>query len=159
MLRLAVNAFVNIASTLVISALAFAAPVIVAPTTPNFYKLHGQGLEITYMISECTGTPYFKYQNSNQTLQFYGDQIRTIGTEIGIVATVTTILTVDNGWTTFSVLLPQATLGADNNPVPIETEGITTDHEFSPTPHQGQREFYTFSDLTGEAKFVPSLCG
>jgi hypothetical protein len=157
MLRLAGIAFVNIASTLVIWTLAFAAPVIVAPPTPNFYKLHGQDLEVTYTISECTGTPYFTYRNSNHTLQFYGDQIRTIGTEIGTLVTVTIISTVDNGRTTFSVLVPRATLGANNTPIAIETEGITTDHEFPP-PHQGQLELYNFTDLTGEAQFLPSLC-
>jgi hypothetical protein len=158
MLRLVGIASIIIASTLLTSVLGFAAPAGTVGTTPNFYKLHSQDLEITYTVSECTGTPFLTYQDPNQALQFIGDQIRTVGTEIGTLVTVTIIPRMDNRWTTFSVLVPKAKLGVDKKPISIETEGITTDHEFSPMPQQGQLELYNFTDLTGQAQFVPSLC-
>ena len=159
MRHLAGIALVNIAATLLISTLAVAIPAIAAEPAPNFYQLHGQDLETTYMISQCTGTPYFKYQDPSRKLEFIGDQIRTVGTETGTLVTVTIIQTVDTGSTTFSLLVPAVNLD-ETRQAPIATEGITTDHKFSIDREKNERqlELYKFTGLTGEAKFVASLC-
>jgi hypothetical protein len=150
--------FGYVASALVGSAVALASPVATTLPVPNFYELHGQGLKITYSISACTGRPYFTYQDSSYTLQFSGDQVRAIGTEVGTLVNVTINLTVDRGGTTFSVLVPQGRLGPDKQPIPIETEGVTTDYIWSLRPQPGQVQLYKSTDLIGEAEFLSSLC-
>ena len=50
----------------------------VALSTPNLYQLHGHHLHITYSTSSIDGKPRFQYHDPFQTLQFSGDQIRTL---------------------------------------------------------------------------------
>ena len=125
-------------------------------TTPNLYQLHGRHLNIIYATSGIDGKPHFSYHDTHHTLQFSGDQIRTVDTEIGTLVTVTIQLTVDSGSTTFSLLLPSVNLNQPHTVAHIKTEGITTLHKFSliPALNQGQTELYTVAKLTGTAQFV-----
>ena len=125
-------------------------------TAPDLYQLQGAQLHITYSTTSLDGKPRFVYQDASQTLAFEGDQIRTVITEIGILVTVTIRMTIDNGSTTFTLLVPTVNLGPSNNAF-IDTEGITTIHRFSTVPafNQGQTELYTVTRLTGTASFVP----
>lgn len=123
--------------------------------TPDFYQLHGSQLHITYSTTSFDGKPRFVYQDASQTLTFEGDQIRTAITEIGVLVTVTTRMTVDSGSTTFTLLVPTVNLGPSDQ-ASIHTEGITTIHRFSIVPafNQGQTESYTVMPLTGTASLV-----
>jgi hypothetical protein len=123
--------------------------------TPDFYQLQGAQLHITYSTTSFGGKPRFVYQDALQTLTFEGDQIRTVTTEIGMLVTVTTLMTIDSGSTTFTLLVPTVNLGPTNQ-APIQTEGITTIHRFSIVPafNQGQTELYTVTPLTGTASLV-----
>jgi hypothetical protein len=124
--------------------------------TPNLYQLHGQNLTVSYALSGIDGKPHFAYHDAQHTLQFSGDQIRTVATEIGTIATVTLQLTVDSGSTTFSLLVPTVNLDPNHKLAHIRTEGITTLHRFSiiPVLNQGQTELYTVTKLTGTAQVV-----
>jgi hypothetical protein len=124
--------------------------------TPNLYQLHGPHLNISYALSGIDGKPHFSYHDTHHTLQFSGDQIRTVATEIGTLVTVTIQITVDSGSTSFTLLVPTVNLGKNHQAVHITTHGVTTLHKFSIVPalNQGQTELYTVTKLTGTAEFV-----
>ena len=128
--------------------------------TPNLYHLTGYNLKnekvsINYSTSSITGKPLFNYQDQKQTLNFQGDEIRTVETEIGTLITVTLKKTVNTGSTTFSLLIPHINLGYSNE-VKIVTNGITTFNRFSTIPqfNQGQKQTYKIIRLTGTAQAV-----
>ncbi len=119
---------------------------------PDVYRLHGHELHVVYMPVGAGGLTHFSYQDAVQTLNFTGDQVRTLDTEIGTLVSVTIRMTVDTGSTEFSVLIPTVNLGPTKT-AHIETEGITTIHRFSliPSLMQGQTELYSCKHLTGTA--------
>jgi hypothetical protein len=126
-----------------------------APSKPNLYDLHGYQLHITYSTTSIDGKPRFQYQDQFQTLQFSGDQIRTVDSEIGTLVTVTIRLTPDLGSTSFTLLVPQVNLNQSLQSQ-ITTFGITTLHRFSIAPQLdlGQTEHYTVVELSGTAALV-----
>lgn len=137
------------------AALLFISATSQAATPPNLYELNGTNLHISYSTTGIDGKPHFSYQNASRTLSFSGDQIRKVKTEIGTLVTVTLTLTVDNGSTAFSILLPNVNLDSTKQAA-ITTDGIITKHKFSPIPsfNKGQVDNYTFYKLTGKASFV-----
>jgi hypothetical protein len=120
---------------------------------PNLYQLSDKHLHVTYSTTGVDGKPPFSYHDLHQTLNFSGDQIRSVETEVGTLVSVTIRLTVDSGGTTFSVLLPRVNIPGEQS-VRISTVGITTLHKFSILPVIGQRDFYTVTPLTGSARRV-----
>jgi hypothetical protein len=122
-------------------------------TEPNLYQLSGKHLHVTYSTTGVDGKPHFSYQDSHQTLNFSGDEIRSSKNEIGTLISVTIRMTVDTGGTTFSLLLPRVNIPGEQS-VPIQTEGIITLHKFSILPMIGQLDFYTVTPLTGSAQRV-----
>lgn len=126
--------------------------------TPNLYSLHGRHLHISYSTTGIDGKPHFTYQDTQQSLHFVGDQIRTVPTEIGTLVTVTIQLTVDSGSTSFTLLVPSVNLNQTHQ-TPITTHGITTLHRFSliQALNLGQTELYTVTKLTGTAQLVQFL--
>jgi hypothetical protein len=120
---------------------------------PNSYDLSGHHLHVTYSTSGIDGKPHFSYQDLHQTLDFSGDQIRRVETEIGALVSVRIRLTVDSGGTSFSLLVPRVNIPGEQT-VPIRTEGVTTLHKFPLLPAAGQRDFYTVTPLTGTAMRV-----
>jgi hypothetical protein len=123
--------------------------------TPDLYMLHGQGLRVTYSTTSFGGKPHFDYHDSHTTRSFVGDEIRTEKTEIGTLVSVTILLTVDSGSTSFGLLVPTVNLGTANS-APIHTIGITTRHKFSipQSLNLGQTELYVVAQLTGTAQAV-----
>ena len=128
-------------------------------TTPNQYHLHGAGISVAYFPEGfgpvTPGRPgRFIYQDAQRSLSFQGEQIRTVELpDLGLVVSVTLVLTVDVGSTTFSVLLPQVVLPAQGQAASvIHTEGITTIHHtfLAPIGH-AQREVYSVTPLRGTA--------
>jgi hypothetical protein len=135
-----------------------AAPVVQAFTSPDHYQLSGSGISITYLPVGAGGLAHLTYQDALRTLNFTGDQIRTVEVpDIGSIVSVTLMMTVDSGSTTFSVLIPKTTLqSAVGSSAHIRTEGITTVHRFSllPAANLGQDELYTVTPLHGTASDV-----
>jgi len=123
--------------------------------TPNIYQLSGPQLSITYSTTSFEGLPHLSYQDAHQTLNFKGDQIRTVATEIGTLVTVNLRLTIDTGSTSFSVLLPRVNLDATAQ-APVRAEAITTIHRRSALPafNHGQLDIYTVVALSGTARRV-----
>ncbi len=121
-------------------------------TKPNVYRLHGHQLHVVYLPTGAGGLPHFTYQDALQTLNFTGDQIRTVDTEIGTLVSVTIRATVDSGSTEFTLLVPTVNLGSTKS-AHIQTEGITTIHRFSifPPAMLGQTELYSTTRLYGTA--------
>ena len=125
--------------------------------TPNLFSLSGGGLHVEYTTTGFDGRPHLTYQDSLRTLSFSGDEIRSVSVQdLGTVVSVTIMLTVDAGGTTFSVLLPGVNLPGPFTSVPVNTDGITTHHAFSiiPALNHGQREFYSVTPLHGIATQV-----
>ncbi len=127
-------------------------------TAPDHYQLSGGGISITYLPTGAGGVSHLQYQDAQRTLNFSGAQIRTVEVpDIGSIVSVTLILTVDSGSTTFSVLIPKTTLqSAPGSSAHIRTEGITTVHRFSilPAALLGQDELYAVTALHGTASDV-----
>jgi hypothetical protein len=125
---------------------------------PNHYQLSGGGISITYLPVGAGGLAHLLYQDTQRTLNFTGDQIRSVEVpDLGTVVSVTLMITVDSGSTTFSMLIPKVTLqnttGASAH---IHSEGITTVHRFSLVPmfDLGQDELYTVTAMRGTASSV-----
>ena len=123
--------------------------------TANLYQVHGHNLHISYTPTSIAGQPRLTYHDAQQTLNFEGDAIRSVESEIGTLVTVTIFRTIDSGSTSFTLLVPHVNLDQAAS-VPIVTEGITTLHRFSivPTLNHGQTELYTAVRLVGTASFV-----
>lgn len=121
---------------------------------PNMYSLSGDGLYVSYSTTSINGQPRFSYQDTMRSLSFTGDEIRVVTVpDLGTVVSVTIMMTVDSGSTTFSLLLPHVTLSGVVGSAPIRTDGITTHHAFSIVPafNHGQRDFYLVTALSGTA--------
>jgi hypothetical protein len=123
---------------------------------PNIYHLQAPGLHVTYSTTGIDGKPHLSYQDAHESLNFAGNDIRTLQTEIGTLVSVTIRRTVDAGSTTFSVLIPDVNLAATGASAPIHAESITCIHRFSIIAafNQGQLQNYTPVMLTGTASAV-----
>jgi hypothetical protein len=128
-----------------------------APTAglqPDTYALTGPGLHVTYDSTGFWGMPQLTYRDQQRTLHFSGSAIRRVDTDAGTLVSVTTIMTVDTGSTTFSLLIPRVTVQNWQH-AQIRTFGITTRHRLTiDTPAHGQLDTYQIHPLTGTASFV-----
>jgi hypothetical protein len=90
-------------------------------------------------------------------MSFYGEEARTFAVpDLGTVVSVTIVKTVDTGYTSFSLLIPDVDLPADPSSVSINTEGITTIHRiFVARIGHPQSESYTVTPLNGTAAVGP----
>jgi hypothetical protein len=135
-----------------------AAPLAQSFAAPNHYQLSGAGISITYLPVGAGGLAHLEYQDAQRTLNFTGDQIRTVEVpDIGSIVSVTLTITVDSGSTTFSVLIPRTTLqNVTGSSAHLRTDGITTVHRFSLVPafNLGQDELYTITPLRGTASIT-----
>lgn len=126
--------------------------------TPDSYHFFGDGISVSFLPVGAGGVAHFTYHDSQRTLQFTGDQIRKVQvSDLGTVISVTLVMTVDSGSTTFSLLLPAINLPNQRGAsVGISTEGITTVHRLSIVPglNYGQRELYKVTQLRGTASLV-----
>jgi hypothetical protein len=134
---------------------------------PNHYQLsgayhHGAHLHVTYTTHSGPATPdfpqgppRFSYQDASQSLSFSGKDVEVVETELGQVVSVRIHLTIDQGSTTFSVLVPRVNL-VPGQPAHIQTEGITTLHRLSLAPglNHGQLDQYSVTPLRGTASVI-----
>lgn len=120
---------------------------------PNHFIFSGKHIHVSYSTSGIDGKPHFSYQDSQHTLSFSGDQIRSVETEVGVIVSVTTRLTIDSGGTTFSLLVPRILVGPGQS-ASIHTIGISTLHRFSILPMPSQQDSYSTVKLKGHAERV-----
>ena len=122
-------------------------------TQPTSWNLHGGGIHVRYTVAG----PALHYNGPQGAKDFTGQEIRQVDVpDLGTLVSVTIVLTVDSGSTTFTLLLPRVNLPAPPAlpvAVPVATDGITTAHHFSLVPafNHGQQEFYTVTKLHGTA--------
>jgi hypothetical protein len=120
---------------------------------PTIWNLSGGGTQVSYSVAG----PHLHYHHGSTIRDFTGNEIRVVQVpDLGTLVSVTILLTVDSGSTTFTVFLPIVNLpGPPALPalVPVTTEGVTTIHRFSVLPplQHGQQEFYTVTPLQGTA--------
>ena len=120
---------------------------------PTSWDLSGGGIQVRYSVAG----PTLIYHDVNRVLQFTGNQIRISNVaDLGTLVSVTTVMTVDSGSVTFTLLLPRVNLPAPPalpSAVPVQTDGITTFHHLSLIPglQHGQQESYIVTPLQGSA--------
>src|SRR3954465_11209523 len=129
---------------------------------PNRYVLQSSdgNTKVDYETSSFIGQPTLNLTQGpgGRIRHFSGSQIRTRRTEVGILLTVTTRISVDTGSTSFSVLIPAISLAAVGNHETFATEAIVTTHTGpNSVPSTGVHEKYQFIPLKGEASFILSL--
>ena len=120
---------------------------------PTFWNLSGGGIQVSY----STAGPHLHYHHGSVIRDFTGGEIRAVSVpDLGELVSVTILLTVDSGSTTFTLFLPRVNLPAPPalpTLVPVITEGVTTTHRFSlfPPLQHGQQDFYSVTTLSGTA--------
>jgi hypothetical protein len=125
---------------------------------PNSYDLQGTGVSINYSTSSIAGNPQLTYKKGRQTLNFSGDEIGVLDTQLGKLITVTIAKTVDRGFTSFSFLLPTIELAAASSKQSFRTIGITTVHKTTiGGPVKGAQQTYKSIELSGVARSVAFL--
>jgi hypothetical protein len=126
-------------------------------STPNLYQFAGHGIQVSYRTAGFRA-PFVTYQDAHRSLTFSGDQVRLVEVQdLGTVVSVTLMLTVDTGSTTFSFLVPRVNLPSHiGASAPVYTEGVTTVHRFSLAPQfdLGQLETYSVVPLRGTASLA-----
>lgn len=125
---------------------------------PNRFVLQSSNgiLKVDYETTSFLGQPFLNLtEGSGPTRHFSGSQIRRRDTEIGILVTVTTGMTIDRGSTSFSVLIPAITLTGISDHQTFTTEAIVTTHTGpNSVPETGVHETFQFVQMKGEARFV-----
>jgi hypothetical protein len=129
---------------------------------PNRYTLQSNDgkTKVDYETSNFIGQPTLNLTQGpgGPIRHFAGSQIRTRNTEIGLLVTVTTQMTVDTGSTSFSVLIPSITLTGVTDRKSFSTDAIVTTHTGpNSVPAMGVHETYQFITMKGEATLVLSL--
>lgn len=132
-----------------------------ANVQPNKFVLQSADgkTKVDYETTSFVGQPVFNLtQGPGPIRHFSGSQIRRADTEIGTLVSVSTLVTIDSGSTSFSVLIPAISLTGIGDHKNFSTEAIVT-HHTGPilVPPQGVHETYQFIALTGQASFVVSL--
>ncbi len=130
---------------------------------PNQYHVHGHGISASYYPDgfgppvQGKGRLRLVYQDAVRSLSFYDDDVRIANVpDIGTIVSVTLVMTVDTGSTTFSLLIPGVQLPQDQDSVSIHTDGITTIHRiFVALIGHPQSETYTVTPLHGTAAVGP----
>ena len=128
---------------------------------PNRFVLQSNDgkTKVDYETTSLIGQPVLNLtQGPGPIRHFSGSQIRTVHTEIGILVSVTTHITVDTGSTSFSVLIPAISLTSISDHKTFNTEAIVTSHTGpNSVPSSGVHESYQFIPMRGEANFVLAL--
>jgi hypothetical protein len=126
-----------------------------AGLVPNHYSLNGYGpLQVIYASTGFRGEPQLTYQDARQSLQFSGNAIQQVDSDVGTLVSVTIAETTDTGSTTFSLLIPRVTLW-NGQPAHIRTFGVTALHRLTiEGPVNGQLDTYHTHHLSGTASVV-----
>jgi hypothetical protein len=130
---------------------------------PNQYHVSGHGIAVSYYPDGqgpvfAGGPVCLVYQDAHWTLSFVKDRVRTASSDdLGLLVSVTIVETIDLGATTFSLLIPNIQLPAEEGASSaITTLGIKTVHRtFLGAIGQAQRETYTSDLLHGDARIGP----
>jgi hypothetical protein len=78
---------------------------------PIVYQLAGDGIQITYTVSNTNGEAQFDYQDAQGSRTFTGNQVNTGQSPLGTLVTVFLLQTIDSGSTTLTLVVPGVNLG------------------------------------------------
>jgi hypothetical protein len=121
----------------------------------NLFELSGDDIQITYSSSSFTGLPLFSYRDASINLQFSGQEIRSVTTEIGELLTVTLEQIPDLRTVTFTLILPVVNVLPASAGTYIQVPAITTTtHTSIAGPVLGAQMTYSQVNLTGTAQVV-----
>ena len=127
--------------------------------TPNEYRLHNQGVKVTYVTNNFQGGPTFTYDDG-KAKTFRGPDVRILQTEIGNLVSVTLLETIDTGSTSYSVLIPIISLPNTTANQKFHTAGVKTAHKtFLSPPPKSLIESYQVDKLEGVAQSVVAPLG
>jgi hypothetical protein len=126
----------------------------------NDFKLGNNDTQIYYLVESFIGKPQLIYKTPKLDLQFEGEEIRVLETEIGKLVTVTVERPpnpdVGGEVITITLLLPVINLSA-NFEISIQTEAVLTtklQQGFINNPPEGQLQTYEILSLAGTASLV-----
>jgi hypothetical protein len=129
-----------------------------ANVQPNRFLLHSSDgkTKVDYEATSLLGQPVLNLTQAPGPIRhFAGSQIRRLNTEIGTLVTVTTLMTIDTGSTSFSILIPAITLTGISDHEKFTTDAVITTHTGpNSVPSTGVHEKYQFIPMQGEASFV-----
>jgi hypothetical protein len=119
---------------------------------PNVYQLAGDGMQITYTVSNANGQAQLDYQDAQGSRTFTGNQVHSEQSPLGTLVTVFLVRTVDTGSTTLTLTVPGVNLGTTTEQ-PIETFAVVTTNLFSIVEMHKPRQtqLYQVSSLQGTA--------
>lgn len=119
---------------------------------PNVYQLAGDGIQITYTVSNTNGEAQLDYQDAQGSRTFTGNQINSEQSPLGTLVTVFLLQTVDMGSTTLTLVVPGVNLG-NTTEQPIETFAVVTNNLFSilEMHKPRQTQVYQVNSLQGTA--------
>jgi hypothetical protein len=121
---------------------------------PNLFNLSGEGVTVTYSTTSIDGKPRLTFKKGRNTLNFSGDEIDSVGTNIGTLVSVVVATVSDKSVTSFSVLLPAIRL-PDSKKQAFRTIGITTVAATTIAgPPPGAQQTYKTVALRGSAEQV-----
>ncbi len=126
----------------------------------NDFKLGNKDTQIYYLVESFIGKPQLIYKTPQLERQFYAEDIRVLGTEIGKLVTVTverpTIPDIGGKVVTLTLLLPIINLSTSLE-IYIQTEAVLTT-KFQQgninLPLEGQLQTYEILSLAGTASRV-----
>ncbi|MGH2415546.1 MAG: hypothetical protein ACRDEA_18020 [Microcystaceae cyanobacterium] len=124
---------------------------------PNQFELRGKFTRINYSTTSIAGIPQLSYQKLGTNLNFSGDEIRVVETEIGKLVTVTLEAVPDLQTVTLTLLIPTINLPEGDTEISIDTKAIITTGRTSiggPNLVEGQLQTYRIFSLKGTASFV-----
>ncbi len=120
---------------------------------PDLFELSNDEIQITYSPTSFSGQAQLNYHTHTNVLTFQGQDIRVENSELGTFVTVSTVKTVDQGYSSLTVLLPHVNL-AGSEQQNFSTIAILTRHLFSVFSHAGAQDLYSVQHLHGVARFV-----
>jgi hypothetical protein len=120
---------------------------------PNVFELSNQDVHVTYSTSSIAGQTQLGYRTSTHALSFQQQDIRVEQSELGTLVTVSTVKTVDRGYTSLTLILPRVNL-ADSPQQNISAIAIVTTHLYNILPHVGAQQLYSVHQVHGVARLV-----
>lgn len=128
-------------------------------TKPDLFELSNDHVQITYSTTSLSGQPLLTYKDENNpqfASAFSGSEIRTEKSELGLLVSASVFKTIDQGYTSLTLVLPDIVL-AEAQGQSFNTIAVITNHLLGIRPgFQGAREIYSVLQLSGTARFVQS---
>ena len=97
---------------------------------PNVYHLAGDGIQITYTVSNANGESQLDYRGAQGNQTFSGNQINFEKSSLGILVTVFLFRSIDAGSITLTLVVPDVYLG-NITELPIRNFAVVSDNRFS----------------------------